>query len=180
MRDAVHLLEAWAAGRSRGSDEPAAMVAALVTTALADDTAVRQLLAEAEENAVTGRTRLRAQLALEDEAERNPAFGRALRAALGDDGPAVPVSTFIGAHDDTVIDDDVDVVQRLFFGRDDAEHDMADGLLRQGFLRTTAYSEVVSGRKTLNRRYTNVYIRSGGTWRHLARHANVIMGAPTR
>jgi hypothetical protein len=36
------------------------------------------------------------------------------------------------------------------------------------------------GRKTLNRRYTNVYIRSGGTWRHLARHANVIMSAPTR
>ena len=36
------------------------------------------------------------------------------------------------------------------------------------------------GRKTLNRRYTNVYIRSGGTWRHLARHANVIMGEPTR
>ena len=36
------------------------------------------------------------------------------------------------------------------------------------------------GRKTLNRRYTHVYIRSGGTWRHLARHANVIMGAPTR
>ena len=36
------------------------------------------------------------------------------------------------------------------------------------------------GRKTLNRRYTKVYIRSGGTWRHLARHAHVIMGAPTR
>lgn len=30
------------------------------------------------------------------------------------------------------------------------------------------------GRRTLNRRYTNVYLREGGTWRHLARHANVI------
>ena len=30
------------------------------------------------------------------------------------------------------------------------------------------------GRKTLNRRYTNVYVREGGAWRHLARHANVI------
>jgi hypothetical protein len=36
------------------------------------------------------------------------------------------------------------------------------------------------GRKTLNRRYTNVYIRSGGTWLHLARHANVIMSAPPK
>lgn len=32
------------------------------------------------------------------------------------------------------------------------------------------------GSKTLNRRYTNVYIRSGMGWRHLARHANVICG----
>jgi len=32
------------------------------------------------------------------------------------------------------------------------------------------------GRKTLNRRYTNVFIREGQTWRHLARHANVIGG----
>lgn len=147
MRDAVHLLEAWAAGRSRGQEEPATKIAELVATALADDTAMRQLLAEAEDNAVTERTRLRAQLALEDEAERNPAFGRALRAALGDDAFVAPA--YIGAHDVAVVDDDVDVVQRLFFGRDDAEHDMADGLLRQGFLRTTAYSEVVSGRKTL-------------------------------
>lgn len=30
------------------------------------------------------------------------------------------------------------------------------------------------GQKTLNRRYTNVYLREGGAWRHLARHANVI------
>ncbi len=31
------------------------------------------------------------------------------------------------------------------------------------------------GQKTLNRRYTNVYVREhGGAWRHLARHANVI------
>lgn len=30
------------------------------------------------------------------------------------------------------------------------------------------------GQRTLHRRYTNVYLRSGGVWRHLARHANVI------
>lgn len=30
------------------------------------------------------------------------------------------------------------------------------------------------GLKTLNRRYTNVYLREDGAWRHLARHANVI------
>lgn len=30
------------------------------------------------------------------------------------------------------------------------------------------------GRKSLNRRYTNVYVREGGTWRHLARHANIV------
>ena len=33
------------------------------------------------------------------------------------------------------------------------------------------------GRKTLNRRYTNVYLREAGTWRHLARHANIVPGA---
>jgi hypothetical protein len=32
------------------------------------------------------------------------------------------------------------------------------------------------GRKVLNRRYTNVYLREGGAWRHLARHANVVPG----
>jgi len=36
------------------------------------------------------------------------------------------------------------------------------------------------GRKTLNRRYTNVYIRSGGSWLHLARHANIIVSTPVR
>ena len=30
------------------------------------------------------------------------------------------------------------------------------------------------GERTLRRRYTNVYIRSGTSWRHLARHANII------
>jgi len=30
------------------------------------------------------------------------------------------------------------------------------------------------GQKTLNRRYTNVYLRTGGAWLHLARHANII------
>lgn len=30
------------------------------------------------------------------------------------------------------------------------------------------------GEKTLNRRYTNVYLREAGVWRHIARHANII------
>lgn len=30
------------------------------------------------------------------------------------------------------------------------------------------------GVRTLRRRYTNIYVRSGGAWLHLARHANVI------
>ena len=34
------------------------------------------------------------------------------------------------------------------------------------------------GRKTLNRRYTNIYIRSGEGWLHLARHANVVRDEP--
>ena len=32
------------------------------------------------------------------------------------------------------------------------------------------------GRKTLNRRYTNIFLRDGKTWLHLARHANIIGG----
>jgi hypothetical protein len=32
----------------------------------------------------------------------------------------------------------------------------------------------VFGQRTLTRRYTNVYLREGGEWRHLARHANVV------
>ncbi|MER5460829.1 hypothetical protein ABT010_09090 [Streptomyces sp. NPDC002668] len=40
-------------------------------------------------------------------------------------------------------------IKKLYFGRDDAEHDMADGLLREGFLPTTAYEAVLSGRKIL-------------------------------
>ena len=36
------------------------------------------------------------------------------------------------------------------------------------------------GRKTLNRRYTNVYIRSGHAWLHLARHANIMGSTQTR
>lgn len=41
------------------------------------------------------------------------------------------------------------VLARLYFGRDDAEHDLTDGLLREGFLSTEAYQEALSGRKTL-------------------------------
>ena len=42
-----------------------------------------------------------------------------------------------------------DTLVRLYFGRDDAEHDLTDGLLREGFLSTEAYEEALSGRKTL-------------------------------
>ncbi len=31
------------------------------------------------------------------------------------------------------------------------------------------------GRRTLNRRYTNVYLRRDGRWLHLARHANIVL-----
>jgi ketosteroid isomerase-like protein len=34
------------------------------------------------------------------------------------------------------------------------------------------------GQKTLNRRYTNVYLRTPDGWKHLARHANVIPDPP--
>ncbi len=30
------------------------------------------------------------------------------------------------------------------------------------------------GQKTLNRRYTNVYLREAGAWHHIDRHANII------
>jgi hypothetical protein len=30
------------------------------------------------------------------------------------------------------------------------------------------------GQRTLSRRYTNIYLREHGSWRHLARHANVV------
>ena len=36
------------------------------------------------------------------------------------------------------------------------------------------------GRKTLKRRYTNVYIRRDGAWYHLARHANIVPDIPGR
>jgi energy-coupling factor transporter ATP-binding protein EcfA2 len=42
-----------------------------------------------------------------------------------------------------------DLVSRLYFGRDNAERDMAEGLLRDGFLQTQAYEAALSGRKTL-------------------------------
>lgn len=45
--------------------------------------------------------------------------------------------------------DRLDVVSGLYFGRDDAEHDAVDGLLRAGFLATTAFQETLSGRKSL-------------------------------
>lgn len=33
------------------------------------------------------------------------------------------------------------------------------------------------GRRSLNRRYTNVYLRVDGRWLHLARHANIVPAA---
>jgi hypothetical protein len=41
------------------------------------------------------------------------------------------------------------VVEALFFGRDDAESDLTDGLLREGFLPTYAYEMALTGRKSL-------------------------------
>lgn len=45
--------------------------------------------------------------------------------------------------------DRLDVVSGLYFGRDDAEHDAVDGLLRTGFLATSAFEEALWGRKSL-------------------------------
>ncbi|MDT0308277.1 hypothetical protein RM780_15090 [Streptomyces sp. DSM 44917] len=42
-----------------------------------------------------------------------------------------------------------EIVRRLYFGRDDAESDLAEGLLRDGFLPTAAWDAVMSGRKML-------------------------------
>jgi hypothetical protein len=36
----------------------------------------------------------------------------------------------------------------------------------------------IYGHRVLNRRYTNVYLRSGGKWLHLARHASVVVDKP--
>ncbi|MFJ8504461.1 P-loop ATPase, Sll1717 family [Streptomyces avermitilis] len=44
---------------------------------------------------------------------------------------------------------ELSVVERLYFGRDDAERDFADGLLQEGFKETAAYNAVVSGRKMM-------------------------------
>src|SRR5262249_35792744 len=44
---------------------------------------------------------------------------------------------------------DASIVNRLFFGRDDAEQDLVNGLLREGFLSTKAFEEALSGRKNL-------------------------------
>lgn len=45
--------------------------------------------------------------------------------------------------------DRLDLVSGLYFGRDDAENDAVDGLLRTGFLATSAYEEALWGRKSL-------------------------------
>jgi hypothetical protein len=47
------------------------------------------------------------------------------------------------------VSNESDLVRKLYFGRDDAERDMADGLLRNGFLPTRAYEEALTGRKSL-------------------------------
>ncbi|OLF07163.1 hypothetical protein BLA60_28545 [Actinophytocola xinjiangensis] len=45
--------------------------------------------------------------------------------------------------------DRLDLVSGLYFGRDDAENDAVDGLLRTGFVTTSAYEEALWGRKSL-------------------------------
>ena len=154
----------WVARQSRGAvDDCTAKVGELVAARLAGDTAVQRLLAEAAEGTVTERTRLRAVLALEDIAEHNSDFSRelstALNAARNSDqlaagvptqaNNAYPMGALCEYIDDAGISNDVNIVGRLFFGRDDAEHDIADGLLREGFLPTAAFTEAVSGRKSL-------------------------------
>jgi hypothetical protein len=164
MREAVDLVVKWAATKATGStDVVTARVGELVVASLGEDTAIQRLLAEAAEGSVAERTRLRAALALEDHAERDSGFLRSLRAALAavrDTGrlnvadpkyaavvPSIEKTTVYDPY--PAVADGVDVVGRLFFGRDDAEHDVADGLLRAGFLPTTAFTEVVAGRKSL-------------------------------
>ncbi|MEV6825163.1 hypothetical protein [Amycolatopsis sp. NPDC051102] len=160
MREAVELVAAWAAQRDHAVPGLAARVGELVVEVIGDDSAVRQLLSEAAAGVVTERTLVRAALAVEDEIERNLVFARDLSTALGSaDGvntmlvspvhPSYAAVKVVGAVKDAVISDDVDVVGRLFFGRDDAEHDMADGLLRNGFVPTAVYAEVTAGRKNL-------------------------------
>jgi hypothetical protein len=159
MRSAVDLVEAWAAGRSAAAGSAEALVGELVAAVLTNDTAIQQLLAEAAEGRVTERTRLRAQLSLQDAVERMPEFGHKLHDALltMNDHQRAPanslltrtVTTEIEPADGGVIDDQRNLVRQLYFGRDDAEQDMTDGLLREGFLPTIAYSEVVTGRKNL-------------------------------
>jgi hypothetical protein len=77
-----------------------------------------------------------------------------------DDSPYVTVATAVreiltesvrdrrGASGGGAVSE-LSVVERLYFGRDDAERDIADGLLRTGFKETAAYNAVVSGRKML-------------------------------
>ncbi|MEU7791369.1 hypothetical protein [Amycolatopsis sp. NPDC049159] len=162
MYRVVRLVEQWASQFIHDSAAADARVGELVTRALGDDPAIQLLISEAAGGAVTERTRTRALLALEEEAERNPSFGRELRAAMGpSDDFAAPangiapirpalVTASIGERgEEAVISDAPNVVKPLFFGRDDAEHDMADGLLREGFVATTVYEEVLAGRKNL-------------------------------
>ncbi|MER6494557.1 P-loop ATPase, Sll1717 family [Streptomyces griseorubiginosus] len=63
-------------------------------------------------------------------------------------------------------------VSRLFFGRDDAEHDLADGLLGGVFLHTYAYREALSGRKSL------IIGRKGAGKSAICRHLGATDGHP--
>ncbi|WP_424185298.1 P-loop ATPase, Sll1717 family [Actinokineospora sp. G85] len=127
--DAVDAVVRWAGGETSQSE-----AAHLVRNALRGDTALRLLLHEAGDGEVSARTRARVALALEERGETTPGLADELAEALR--GRPLAASG-------------VDVVRPLFFGRDDAEHDMADGLLRAGFLETMAFAEVLSGRKNL-------------------------------
>ncbi|GGS35640.1 P-loop ATPase, Sll1717 family [Actinokineospora fastidiosa] len=146
IRAALDALSSWACG---GRDPVAARVSAVIRHHLGDDTAVRQFVDEAGADGVSERTLTRVRLALEDRMDREPAFRDVLAAALEDAPLAPPVVMTLAPRQDAVVADDVDVVRPLFFGRDDAEHDDQDGLLLTGFMRTTAFTEAVSGRKNL-------------------------------
>ncbi|MBB5907898.1 P-loop ATPase, Sll1717 family [Actinoalloteichus hymeniacidonis] len=157
MRDAVELVEAWAARQLTEPSAAAIRVGELVAATLGEDSAIRQLLIEATDGRVSPRTRLRAELAVEEALDRLPGFDVRLNTALraaADSARTPRVAEQVGlgmtsGDGSTAPIDQAQVVHRLYFGRDDAEHDMADGLLREGFIPTTAYSEVVTGRKNL-------------------------------
>ncbi|WP_285607040.1 P-loop ATPase, Sll1717 family [Actinokineospora globicatena] len=147
-----------------------AFVGALILSALGDDPAVLRLVEEVrEQGRASERTRWRAQLAVDDRAEHDADFAATLHRSMSEAGASPMTASVQGTHSAALdrqraervlglsavnsagmgLVEQVDIVTPLYFGRDDAEHDIADGLLRQGFLHTTAFAEALSGRKSL-------------------------------